>query len=277
MFTFNLGFKRWRKLSWKIIFVLLAVEFCLVVSVLALFGIADPDTYRSKLWRDGFINGFNSSPAQPIYDLVNGGSYVVPLVWSVYLTKYNLVIAVLTTFILLAKSVMIIMKVLYPPLSFLIHAAELGTYVYSAYGQTSPDTIDPEHVNNGPPWYITKSCSVAAIKSNVGYCLQAKASFYVTVFMAALFAIHLVLAIGSMLFSPTKREEDQEALVESKGKGKVEPTWEMVPIPETPKTPYGQMPMSPMTPRTKAFQNLQGASLAPYGGGFAPPPRKAKK
>lgn len=86
-----------------------------------------------------------------------------------------------------------------------------------------------------------------------------------------MFGIHIIISIYSMLFAPSKREEDDESFVE-KGKGREE-KWEMVPIPETPRTPYGAMPMSPMTPRTKAFQNLAGAPTLM----FPPPPKKAKK
>jgi hypothetical protein len=78
---------------------------------------------------------------------------------------------------------MAVMRVLYPVLSIFIHGIEFGLYMYSVYGQTSHDTIDPDHINNGPPWYITKSCSVAVLPSDIGYCKQAKASFYVAVFM----------------------------------------------------------------------------------------------
>jgi hypothetical protein len=86
-------------------------------------------------------------------------------------------------FILLIKSVLVPLHGFFPPVSVLIHAIEIGIYAFSIYGQTSPDTIDPKHINNGPPWYITKSCNVASLKSNIGFCKQAKAAFYVAVFM----------------------------------------------------------------------------------------------
>lgn len=78
---------------------------------------------------------------------------------------------------------MFIMHIFFPFLSLLVHSLLLALYAYSVHGQTAPDTIDPENQVNGPPWYITKSCSEAHDSSNEGFCQQAKASFYVTVFM----------------------------------------------------------------------------------------------
>jgi hypothetical protein len=88
-------------------------------------------------------------------------------------------------FVLLLKSVLVPMHVLFPIFSLILHAAEVGIWSYSIYGQTSPDTIDtdPKRHANGPPWYITKSCSVAFKKGNIGFCQQAKASFFVSVVM----------------------------------------------------------------------------------------------
>src|ERR1700759_5571103 len=94
---------------------------------------------------------------------------------------------------------------------------------------------------------------------------------------SAIFGTHVFMSIHAMLFAPETKEEDQESLMESKGKGRQEPLWEMVPIPETPKTPYHNMPMSPMTPRTKAFQSLQGVGPSTHQYAFPPPPKKAKK
>lgn len=86
-------------------------------------------------------------------------------------------------FILLLKSVLVPMHVMFPIISFFIHALEVGLWSYSIYGQTSHDTIDPLHKNDGLPWYISHNCDIAAKRENVGYCQQAKASFYVTVVM----------------------------------------------------------------------------------------------
>jgi hypothetical protein len=98
------------------------------------------------------------------------------------ITHFNLIVVTLTLFVMLAKSLLHIMRVLYPIFSIIIHGAEFAVWTYSVHGQMSGDTIDPEHLNPGPPWYITKNCKVANLPTNVHYCLQAKASFYVAIF-----------------------------------------------------------------------------------------------
>jgi len=158
----------------------------------------------------------------------------------------------------------------YPAISFWLHGLEIALYAYSVHAQTSPDTIDPEHKSPGPPWYITKSCSVAKLQSNVGFCKQAKASFFVTVFMVAMFGIHMLLSLHSIALPPPKIEDDdEESMFNGKGKGaESEQDWEMVPIPKTPGSTMAGYPMSPTTPRTKAFRALDG------GGGSGLPLRE---
>ena len=87
-------------------------------------------------------------------------------------------------FILLCKVVLNVMHILYPILSIFIHALLVILWAYSASRQAGPDMSDPTHPQPGPPWYITKSCSVAHDPSNVHYCKQAKASFALTIVMA---------------------------------------------------------------------------------------------
>jgi len=70
----------WRKP--RFILALFVLELAFTIPALALFAIAEDDTYRTKLWLDGFNNGFNSSPAQPLYDYANHRPVHYPLVWS---------------------------------------------------------------------------------------------------------------------------------------------------------------------------------------------------
>lgn len=60
----------------------MALELLVDIAVLTLFGIADPDTYRTKLWQNGYDEGFNSSPNAKVYAFANYRPYETPLVWS---------------------------------------------------------------------------------------------------------------------------------------------------------------------------------------------------
>lgn len=74
-----------------------------------------------------------------------------------------------------------ILRVFYPPISVAVHGALIVLYSIAASFQAGKDMSDPQHPQPGPPWYITKSCSVAAHKSNIGYCEQAKSLFAITI------------------------------------------------------------------------------------------------
>lgn len=99
------------------------------------------------------------------------------------ITGFNVVISVLATFIMIVKSIMFIMRIFRPFVSFLVHGLLLGLFAYSVHAQSSSDLSDPHYPQSGPPWYITKSCSVVHRRSNYGYCQQAKAAFAVTIIL----------------------------------------------------------------------------------------------
>lgn len=61
---------------------LLVIELPLTVGMLVLFGIADGDTYRTKLWQNGSDYGFNSNPNEILYAYANYRPISVPLIWS---------------------------------------------------------------------------------------------------------------------------------------------------------------------------------------------------
>ncbi|KAI9724892.1 MAG: hypothetical protein M1812_000168 [Candelaria pacifica] len=253
----------------KVLYGLFALEFPLTVAVLALYGIAAPDLYRTKLWQDGADNGFNSNPSQVIYSYANYQPVSkTPLVWSSFLTNYNVVIAVLSMFLMLVKGIMFITRVFPPLLSVLVHAALTALYAFSVHAQVSKDLNDPKHPQNGPPWYLTKSCSVSFKPANVGYCQQAKATFAVTVIVLALFAINTILAIYNTI--PSKEQKlARHASSDSGEEGNMKDSpdsdisnrqqWEMQNVPRAPRTPGTTGGMkSPMTPRTQAFNTLGG-------------------
>jgi len=72
---------RWRLP--KVVLGFFIAELVLTIPVLALFGIADPDLYRTRLWQDGYDNGFNSNPREILYAYANHRPIpTTPLVWS---------------------------------------------------------------------------------------------------------------------------------------------------------------------------------------------------
>ena len=97
------------------------------------------------------------------------------------ITDYNLVLSVLSTFFMITKAAVHVLRIWYPPLSVIVHAGLFALYIASAAYQAGSDTSDPKHPQRGPPWYITKQCSVASNPDNVGYCQQAKVLFAFTI------------------------------------------------------------------------------------------------
>jgi hypothetical protein len=62
---------------------LMVLELGGTVAALALFGIAEPNLFRTKLWQIGYDHGFNSSPKQILYAYANYRPIPkTPFVWS---------------------------------------------------------------------------------------------------------------------------------------------------------------------------------------------------
>ncbi|KAL8717684.1 MAG: hypothetical protein Q9225_005092 [Loekoesia sp. 1 TL-2023] len=172
--------------KWKTprtILYLFVLELLIEIAALALFGIAQPDLYRTKLWQEGSDHGWNSNPNEIIYAYANYRPIHTPLPWSQFVTNFNVIIAVLALFLLLCKGIMYICHVFYPLLSALIHAVLIALYAVSIHAQAAPDMSDPDHPQPGAPWYITKSCGAPVKPSLQGYCKQAKGSFAVTIML----------------------------------------------------------------------------------------------
>lgn len=160
---------------------------------------------------------------------------------------------------------MYIVNVFPPILSALLHSALIAVYTTSVYYQASSDKSDPEHPQDGPPWYITKSCSVAFNSDNIQYCSQAKAAFAATTSLLGIFIIYLGISIWSCLPSKGHREEVAAERKERDEKySRLEAAHEEAKAVQTasygmpPETPGLQSGMNPMTPRTHAFNKLDG-------------------
>ncbi|KAI9824623.1 MAG: hypothetical protein M1832_001713 [Thelocarpon impressellum] len=248
--------------TWKtprLVLGLMAFEFCATVAILALFGIAAPDLFRTKLWKEGGRLGFNSDPNEILYAYANYRPIPkIPLVWSQFLTNWNIVISVLSMFLMLVKGVLYVMHVFYPLLSLFLHAGLAAIYAVSIYGQAGPDKSNPEHPSS-VAWYLTKSCDVVFDKRNVHYCEMAKGTFAVSVIMLAIFAFHIPLAIYSLIPGKGGHElEDESDYTMSKVPRDSMYSPKVQEFPPPPKTPF--------TPRTLAFNKLT-SSLPGRGNG----------
>ena len=182
--------------------ILFVVEFPFTVACLALFGIADPDTYRTSLWKEGANHGWNSDPIELLYAYANYKPMKAPAPWNqLYvqyigkvderlgwltgnsITDWNVVICVLSMFILLAKVVVYITQTFPPFFSALIHCVLTIFYIVSITQQAAPDYSDPEFPST-VPWYLTRGCGAPVDPKLQSACQQAKASFAVTCCMS---------------------------------------------------------------------------------------------
>lgn len=61
---------------------LFILEVPLTIAALTLFGLADPDTYRTSLWQEGSNHGWNSDPSELLYAAANYKPIRAPGPWS---------------------------------------------------------------------------------------------------------------------------------------------------------------------------------------------------
>ncbi|KAL8919259.1 MAG: hypothetical protein Q9172_005076 [Xanthocarpia lactea] len=244
----------------KVILYLFGVELLFEIAALALFGIAEPDLYRTDLWQEGSDHGWNSNPNSIIYAYANYRPVHTPLPWSQFVTHYNVVISVVALFLLLCKGIMYICHIFRPLLSTPIHAALVALFAVSIHAQSASDMSDPEHPQPGAPWYITRSCGAPVKPRLQGYCKQAKASFAIAILLCALFAVYVILSIWSLLApaGAAIRHRKLSTASSSDAEAQAQRPWEMTQVhpPPTPGTTGGLK--SPMTPRTTAFNTLSG-------------------
>lgn len=178
---------------------LMVPELGLIVALLVLFGLSQPDTYRTTMWEIGYENGFNSNPNMILYAYANHVPLPhIPFVWSQTITNFNVAISVLSLFILLAKMISLIMHVFYPIFGAFTTTAMVALYATSVYGQAGPDHADARYPSN-VAWYIAKSCDYAKSHGAVTDCLMAKGCFAVTVLMLALYLAQLAVAVYSLM------------------------------------------------------------------------------
>ncbi|MCJ1230063.1 hypothetical protein MMC12_006734 [Toensbergia leucococca] len=250
--SFPFLFQEWR--TPITILILFVIEIPFTIAALALFGIASPDLYRNLLWQEGSNHGWNSNPNEILYAYANYRPIKVPLPWSQFVTNYNVVVAVLSTFILLVKSIMYITHTFPPVLSGFVHAILIALFAVSVHNQAASDMSDPLHPQPGAPWYITKGCGAPVKPSLVGYCKQAQGAFAVTCCLLVLFFTYFTLSLFSLI--PTKAQRLARASKLSDAESPQSFSMQKWDLPRTPGTSGGMK--SPSTPRTLAFDTLGG-------------------
>ncbi|KAJ2988112.1 hypothetical protein NUW58_g4146 [Xylaria curta] len=116
--------------------IMMIVELALTITLLVLTALAQPDTYRTKLWKAGYELGFNSSPAVILYAHANGQTPpTIPFVWSRTLTDYNVAIAIISLFFLITRLIGFIMDFWFPIIILPINIAFVALYAASLGGQ----------------------------------------------------------------------------------------------------------------------------------------------
>ncbi|KAF4632566.1 hypothetical protein G7Y89_g5564 [Cudoniella acicularis] len=253
MFRFALLSRKWK--FPKVLIALMVVELGATVAALALFAIADPDLFRTALWQIGSDNGFNSSPLQILYAYANYRPIpTTPFVWSQTLTSFNVAVSVLCTFIMIVKAVMFALHVWFPLLATVTNLILTVLWIVSVYGQAGPDHSDPNFPSN-VAWYISKSCSYAKPSGNYHYCLMAKGTFGVSVFLMLVFFANFALGVWSMIPSAAQRAADRMEIDDMQSEAKMtgagnesDSNLEMKHVQKAAAVPY--------TPRTLAFHTL---------------------
>jgi len=245
---------------------MMLVEFPFILLVMILTGIASHDLYQTSLWQDGAKNGFNSAPNQVVYALTNGRSYSIPIVWSSFIINFNLIIGVLSAFILLGKLFLHILKLFVPPLSIALHAVLFSLFIVSTRYQAGSDMSDSRHPQPGPPWYITKNCNVAYSASNIGYCQQAKSLFAVSVILCVIYFVQFALGLMACFNTEEEREEWLQRRAEKRAEKLAEEEilreyQEVLKSPAyaIPMTPASMMTSAaPVSPHSLAFNQVDG-------------------
>ncbi|KAJ2904535.1 hypothetical protein MKZ38_007867 [Zalerion maritima] len=259
--TYHPIHRRWR--SRRLLWWMLPLELFGVVACLAMFGIAQPDTYRTTMWEIGGKEGFNSAPNYQVYFAANYKPIpTTPFVWSQTLTDFNVAISIISLFTLIGKLILIIMRLWFPIASIALHTCLATLYIVSIYGQMGPDHMDPRYPSN-IAWYIRMGCDVAEKYGDAKSCKMAKGSFAAAIYMIFVLLVMLGQAVWSMLPNPDndiKMADDDDDDDESSSDNGREKGWEMTGF-RSPMSPGGRSMMSgrsvPFTPRTQAFHTLE--------------------
>ncbi|KAH6990296.1 hypothetical protein EDB80DRAFT_882295 [Ilyonectria destructans] len=175
----------------KLSLVLLGLELIITTTAVVLFGLAYPNRFRSKLWGNGGVEGWNSNPQQRIYFYANHLELPeIPLIWSQRLTDSNLAIAILSFVIFLTRGTMAYLDYLPRYATILYDMLLAFLWIVSLAGQASGDFSDPDHPSVHP-WYLTRGCADGWAGTR-GFCHVAQASFAISMLAAMLYCGRLL-------------------------------------------------------------------------------------
>ncbi|GKT40316.1 uncharacterized protein ColSpa_00497 [Colletotrichum spaethianum] len=190
---------------------LLCLEASVVVATLILFGIAYPDRFRSRLWRNGGEEGWCSNPRLRIYFYANHEEPPeIPLIWSQRLTTSNMATAVLAASIFFARLMMAALQyeARWTNLAYDVFLAVL--WACSAAAQDGSDFSDPQHLSERP-WYLVRSCDEAWVQ-NRGWCRVAKWGYAWATLAASLYIAKIIGSLGWLAYQSGKRDGKADAL-----------------------------------------------------------------
>ncbi|PHH73225.1 hypothetical protein CDD82_5600 [Ophiocordyceps australis] len=229
---------------------LMPVELVILVPILVIFGISQPDLYRTAMWRIGFDNQLNSNPNMILYAYANHRPLPhIPLIWSSTLTNLNVAISIISLFFLLAKLIAFIMRVWYPAIAVVANVALIALYTVSIYGQIGPDHADSRYPAPAA-WYLRRGCSMAEPYGKFKACKIAQASLAITLLMLIVYLVNLGIALHAMW--PNKEndvnaDDDENSIISDAKDGN---NWELQGV----RSPAASA--MPFTPRTQAFYTL---------------------
>ncbi|CAG7560334.1 unnamed protein product [Fusarium equiseti] len=187
---------------------LILVELLISIAAFVLFCLEYPTDFRTSLWENGGVEGFNSNPNQRIYFYANHREPPeIPLIWSQRLANSNLAVAVLGLVVFVSRTSMSYLRYLSHFTNIIYDMILLILWATSLAGQTAGDFTDPKHPSSHP-WYLARGCSIAWDKTR-GYCHIAQVGFLVSILAMVLYGTRLIREIILIAYDRGQRHRPE--------------------------------------------------------------------
>ncbi|KAH6990818.1 hypothetical protein BKA56DRAFT_610394 [Ilyonectria sp. MPI-CAGE-AT-0026] len=249
--SYHLIFRKWPRIPRRGTWWLMPFELAGTVTALVIFGLSQPNLYRTDMWQIGWDHRLNSNPAIKLFAYANHTPQPhIALVWTRTLTDFNVAISVLSLFMLLSKLTANIMRVWFPVLATFINVGMVALYAVSTYGNIGPDYIDSRYPAPSA-WYLRKGCDLAKPYGHYKACKIAQAAVVPSVYLLTVYVLNLAFAMWAMWPNKENDVVDEDDEYSTTSEPKESRNWEM----QSMKSPisYNQ---APFTPRTQAFHTL---------------------